>query len=330
MLNLASIHMALHELGVDEKIAWWGLHNFWSDSKRSRIQEIFESLSDELRKIMNEPGVFVYSSEFLFMQKEIHIIALDMFLSRFFENRSYVVYIRDTVDLFMSAYSQMLKERNSRFNNIEFSKFMDECVNAAIRDCEENYFHEMFVWNSIVGQCDQLLVWDRVVGQRLNVRLLESDWMTGGNIINDFSSVVGINAFRIPPIMNESIAVDYIEYLRFLNTEFGETLSIEIRRKIVRILTAMSTGKPKLSISDERAKAIGGPFREKEEKIRKRFFQNKHILFSPKSRDRCVMPVPLTNRRKLDIESEIRENLTPHDWESFSFFAHSRKPWIQG
>ena len=322
----ASIHVALRELGVDEESAW--RHLDWQRKSMSgAIHGIYEDLSGRFEQMKAVSGVFVLSQELLFMRNEINIISIDKFLAKFFENRTYVVYIRDTIDLFVSTYSEVLRMRNRRLITLEFQKFLKKCVDNPRKRHEENYF-------------DQLFVWERLVGRKLNVRLLESNWLTNGNLIEDFSSLIGVGPFCMPLRENESFAAEYVEYVRFLNRKMEDAYSARIRGKAIEtlkassagqsmdaralrfhaleILRAASAGKPKLSVSDEQAKSIRKHFHEKEEKIRKRFFPDRPFLFSPKPCCEGLMPLPLTNRRMVEIETEIREKMTPMDWESYN------------
>lgn len=307
-LILASIHVAVHELGVDEETAWRGIAPRMR-SMKGRTREIYETLSGIFQEMTADPGVFLYCHEYLFMRDEIQIISLDRYLSKFFEELTYVVYIRDTIDLFTSLYSQILRGKKT----MEFQKWLVKCIYDPRQRRVENYF-------------DRLLVWDRVVGERLNVRLLESDWLTNGDLIEDFSSLVGVGSLDKPPIANASFAAEYIEYIRFLNLDIAHFLPLEVRKRVLKFLTFASSGKPRLSVSDDHAESIRGLFREKEEKIRKRFFPNRPFLFRQKFRGEGLMPAPLSNRRKAEIETEIRKQLTRKEWESYSLALRKISP----
>lgn len=293
-LICASIHLALHELGADEETAWSKFRGLrkWGEG---REHEIYKDLTAMLEKKQDTMGVFVYSWEALSNKaEEIHIVALDTYLSKFFENRTYVAYIRDTIDLFVSAYSQVLRFYDSRQNSINFQDWMKKCVSNPRPNFEENYF-------------ERLIVWKKVLGQSVHVNLLEPDALKNGDLIDDFSYLVGLGPFCKPSKRNESFAAKYIEYIRFMNLELADVLSNMTRRKMLQILTAQSEGKPKLLVSDEQAEAIRESFREKHEKIRSAFFADRPCLFSPKSYGVGIPPTPLTKRRIAAIESEIRE-----------------------
>ena len=153
-----------------------------------------------------------------------------------------------------------------------------------------------------------------MVGNRLNVRLLESDWLVKGDLIEDFASLAGVATLDKPLRMNQSIAAEYIEYVRFLNMEVRDKLPRDIRSKVIEILRHESIGKPKLTASDAQAISIRETHRVEEERIKKEFFPDRPFLFSPKSYGNGVAPVPLTDRKKAEIEMEIREKMVPEVW----------------
>lgn len=300
-LRHAVFQVAMLELGADEKTAWVGVREK-IEGRDEKIIENFKYLTGMLEKLSGDPGIFIYSIEGLFRCREIHMIALDKYLSRFFEDRTYVVYIRNAVDFFVSMYSQILRNVDREHSTREFSEFMKLCGREPVPYGIESSF-------------EHLLVWDKMLGNMLNVRLLEPDWLVEGDLIEDFASLAGVPAFRKPGRMNESFAAEYVEYVRYLNREFGNGLPVNIRDRALEILTEASAGKPKLAASDAQAKPIRELHRPQEERIRTRFFPDRPYLFPPKL-GRCgIEPVPLTDRRMARIESEIRKIMAPEVWD---------------
>lgn len=145
--------------------------------------------------------------------------------------------------------------------------------------------------------------------------MLETDWLEKGDLIEDFSSFIGIDALRKPRRMNESFAAEYVEYVRFLNRSFGCSLPDEIRKRVIAILKMASSGKPKLAVSDAQADWILNVHRELEERVRERFFPDRPFLLSGKFRGGGGMPMPLTKRRMAEIESEIGDKLGRTNWK---------------
>ena len=273
-------------------------------SKISNWQQICENynfLTELLEKSSVDPGVFIYSDEDLFECNEIQVIALDKYLSGFFDDRNYVIYIRNTVDFFLSMYSQKIQGRRG-FSTQEYSEFLQKCEADLVPFGPESSFGNLFTWSKILGE-------------KLNVRLLESDFLAKGDLIDDFASLASVATFHKPSKTNKSIAADRIEYVRFLNREFRDNLPHDIRMKAIRVLKKISSGNPKIAMSDSQAKMVRGIHRDQEEKIRSVFFQDRPLLFSPKFHGCGIAPVPLTERRKAEIELEIRKQLdvwVPH------------------
>ena len=301
-MTFAPLHVALHEMGIDRRTLLESVE-IWMRHKADRIDGCYEFLTEEFEKLSGRPGTFICSHEGIYGHGEIHARALDKFLSRFFVDRTYVVYIRDTLDTLLSLYSQKLRNfREVLYTKLDFPEVIDRWIEL------EHPFGE----KSSIGH---LFFWDEIVGDRLDVRLLEPDWLVNGDLIEDFASLVGVDALGKPGRTNESFAAEYTEYVRYLNREFGSALPAEIRRKALEILTAASAGKPKLAVFDEQAEKIREKNRELEERVRKRFFPDRPHLFSPKSRGPAVMPMPLTGSSKTKIDSEIRKKMKPEVWE---------------
>ena len=323
-LLLASIHVAIHELGVDENTAWHGVEGKpimarrlgcevdqkagrrkVAEQKRVRAEKIEESyrfLVGELEKLSGEMGFFVSSDERLYNKKNL-IPAIDRIFARFFNERNYIVYIRNTVDHLVSYYSHKLKRHvDERHGKMQFSKYLKKCASRRPPLDLESSMENLFVWRSALGK-------------KLNVRLMEPDWLVGGDLIEDFSSLVGVDTFTMPGRMNESIAAEYVEYVRFLNRKFGRSLPDNIRSKVIAILTRASSGKPKLAAPHAQAESIQVAHRALEERVRKSFFPDRQFLFSQKYRGSGVMPLPLTSGRKAEIESIINEKLSPRVWD---------------
>ena len=329
-LLMASIHVATNELGVDEKTAWQGwegkpgaralglevdnnaTREKVAEQKRFRAGEIenaYKFVTGELENLAGKSGSFIWLDERLYDQKSL-IPSVDRILARFFDDRTYVAYIRNTADFFVSKYSQDLRDCDEKYGTMRFSEYLDRCASRSALQDEDGPLEHLFAWHSVVGE-------------RLNVRLAESDWLINGDMIDDFSSLIGVDAFRKPGRKNEAFAAEYIEYVRFLNRRFGRSLPDDMRRKIIKFLTASSSGKPKLAASDSQAALIHDVHRELEERTRESFFPDRPFLFSPKLRGSGVMPSPLTVRRKGKIESEISRTLAMN-WNPYEIARGDR------
>ena len=321
-LLLACIHVAMTEFGIDEKAAWrgvegrpvarrLGLEIDWNASRRAiaeqrrgrakKIKEACEFMTSEFDKLSGEAGAFVWSDERYFNKSNL-ISSLDKILGRHFDDRTYVVYIRDTVDHLVSSYTDRLRRCDEDYGTMKFSEFLEKCAEDPYPFGKNSSLENLFVWQSLLGD-------------KLCVRLLETDWLNNGDLIEDFSSIVGVGSLYKPGRMNESFAAEHVDYVRFLNRSFGLSLPDETRKRVLAILKLESSGKPKLAASDAQAFSILKVHRELEEKVRARFFPERPLLFSKKSRGGGIMPSPLTKRRKAEIETEINDKLGRTDWK---------------
>lgn len=309
-LEHAIFVVATNEMGVDEHTAWQGSENQHSNMKKI-IERNYQFLTSHLENLHGQSGIFICSLEVLYKRSELHMIALDKFLSRFFNKITYTVYIRDTVDFFVSMYSEKLRNFCPKYGSEEFSRFLSRCERNMIPFGTESSFGHLFKWNAVFGE-------------RLDVRLMEQNWLKNGDLIDDFASILGTDAIRKPSRMKESFAAEYIEFIRYLNRKFGRSLPEKLRINIRKILTAESAGKIKLAASDGRASSIHFIHREQDERIRKKFFPDRKVLFSSKSRGHGVIPPPLTDRRQSIIEGELREKMALTVWELYELFLRSQ------
>ena len=320
-LLLASIHVAMLVFGVDEKAAWQGVERkpiarrlglevdenagrqAVAEQKRYRavkIKEAYEFMTSEFEKLSGEPGTLIWSDERFFNKRNL-ILSLDEILGRFFECRSYVVYLRNTVDHLVSNYSEKLLWCDEDYGTMHFSDYLKKCAACPYPLGENSSMENLFVWQNLLGE-------------KLNVRLLETDWLEYGDLIEDFQSHLGVDSLRKPGRMNESFAAEYVEYVRYMNRNFGLSLPEETRQRVLALLKRASSGKPKLAVSDAQAESILNIHGELEKRIREKFFPDRQFLFSKKFRGDGVMPTPLTNRRMTEIESEFRHKLGPVKW----------------
>ena len=286
-----AVYIRLREMGVDHTNAWIG-PRIPSENAYTEIEANYNFLISKLKIISERAEFFVYSNENLFLCTDIQILALDEFISQYFNERTYVIYIRNFVDSLVSFYSEKLRGKSKRTNSANFLYML-------------TLFANQFPAYGELSDFERIFIWDNVVAENLNARLIEKDWLVKGNLIQDFASLVGVHEFKGIGKINQSFAAEYIEYIRFLNQQ--DTLPEELRMNTLRILTDLSSGKPKLVAPDNKAKLIEEKYRNLEDRIRIRFFHTRPYLFSPKIRGRGIMPVPLTDRRKAEIFKQLFE-----------------------
>ena len=297
-LRNAACHVAKHELGEDEEIVWPGR---WKSERRDSDHD---ELSEKLENLSRKSGIFVYSHEGLYDCTKFHMIALEQFLSRYFEDITYVAYIRDSADFFISMYSQKIVNFNKKYGSIPYSEMVDRCMRESVPFSPDSDFGNLHAW-------------DGVFGEKFSVRLLDPCWLFKGDLIRDFASLIGVEAYRVPKKMNESLAAEYIEYCRELLVSFGKGYHTNFREPVMKTLLEASSGKPKLCFSDEQANAIYEFRREEQERIRIRFFPERDYLFAPKRRGGGIAPVPLTALRKKEIDSIFRKKIPQSVWKHF-------------
>ena len=298
----ASIHVGISELGMPERMANQRLGR---PPYEDDVENIYKSLIVEFENMPTTgPGIFLSSCERIVWLHEGQILAFDKLLSRYFESRKYIAYIRNTVDYYISWYSQKLYN-NSLPKKMDLHEFLRYCTNDTATRSRESYWHQIFLWGNMLGN-------------NFDVRLLESEWLLENDLYEDFSSLIGVPVYSKPENANESFAAEYIEYVMEMNESFGQAIPLATRRKALDFLQHCSLGKPKLNISDEQAHSLHMKTQEQEERMRMRFFPNRKKLFSEVYRGQEVAAVPLTENRMAAIDAEIRKAISPTNWDRFS------------
>ncbi|MBC6443785.1 MAG: hypothetical protein GDA53_11900 [Rhodobacteraceae bacterium] len=120
------------------------------------------------------------------------ITALAQFLSEFFQEVRYVLYLRRQEHYVPSAYSQTIR----RGKNASLQDTMRRVI-------MNDYFKMVGQWAAAVGP------------DALEVRLLEPDALIDGDLLADFAAVLGVDqaGFTIPEHMNKSLSRAALEIL---------------------------------------------------------------------------------------------------------------------
>ena len=138
--------------------------------------------------------VYVISAENLAatLRTGEEITALAQFLSEFFEEVRYVLYLRRQEEYVPSAYSQTIR----RGANTSLQDVMRRII-------RRDYFKMVECWATAVGR------------DALEVRLLEPDALIDGDLLADFAAVLGVDqtGFIIPDRLNESLSRAALEIL---------------------------------------------------------------------------------------------------------------------
>ena len=219
----------------------------------------------------------VLSSEYLGggLRSADEIAGFDRWLGQFFEDIQYVIYFRRQEDLLLSAYSQRLKEGIA----IGFDAFL---AKNSLRD----YATIVTRWHKAVS------------ADRLNVRLLERDWLEDGDLIADFANVVGADLSRTSrtKTANESLDLAAQHLLRAVNeamphtTTDGRKVNPAKARLRKAILKRNGTHDRRI-LTEEQTAIVRAANADGNEALRALCFPERAELFPPRS----VKPRPETN-----------------------------------
>jgi hypothetical protein len=214
----------------------------------------------------NPGGVFVASCEqlFLWLEDASHIRGLHDFLTGLFDDITYVCYLRRQEDWIASRYSQALRSGHVLTLGEHAQKQMKSF------SAEER----INLWTSVIGT------------DRLNLRLLESDWLTGGDLITDFLDLAGIENTGFEPAerTNESFTPESAEFARLINIacrnrKGGKKKTEELRRRVMRSLTEQSTGKDKLRLSPDQVDQVRARYADENARIAADWFPGRETLY---------------------------------------------------
>ena len=187
------------------------------------------------------------------------------FLERHFDRVQVTAYVRDQVDWMPSAYSEGIKSGHS------------ESLAAYLKRAPMKNLNAFAVtWCNAIG------------ADRFNIRLLEPDYLTNGDLLSDFAAVVGADAEHTtkPPPQNEGFGRFGLGVMRMVNRServLPLRSSTRLRlfaRKHLRKLPA--TGK--VVLSSEQARQVAMSHAVSNENLRKRFFPERPILFAKSAR----------------------------------------------
>ncbi|WP_299816404.1 hypothetical protein [uncultured Jannaschia sp.] len=224
---------------------------------------------------------FVVSSEYLGANTRTPdgVRALESWLGRYFDDIRYVVYFRRQEDWLASSYSERIKRG--------IKQTLPEMIEA---NAKQNWFRKAAIWGNVVGD------------DRVDARLMEPDFLIGGDLLEDFSDRIGTTAegLAVPPRQNESLTAAGAEFLRVVNTRIEHT--VDDGRKvnpqkvaIRRVLLQQTLKLPKIRLDAEQVAHVREVNAASNEKLRERFFPERAELFPPK-------PAPDANGPSLRAE----------------------------
>lgn len=231
-----------------------------------RYEKIFGAAVDRARKA--NCHTFALSSEHVgaWCRKPYHVSALDDWLSGFFHQRQYVIYLRSQEDWLASLYSQHIKNGGS--------KTMQEFV-------------RMY---GNTGFLQKTRVFIKGVGRtNLTVRLMEQDTMRDGDLYSDFANLFGLDAknFLRPSAKNPSLSMQAAEFLRIMNGYFPPRVDGNRRRNplfqmVPEFLETVSKNGRKLALNAGQIAKVRKLNANQNETLRAEFFPDRAELFTSK------------------------------------------------
>jgi hypothetical protein len=230
---------------------------------------LYAARLDDLRQTAGPQDTYVASSEHPLMrlQSPDEIAGLHDFLSARFTDVRYVVYMRRAEDFVQSRYSQYLRKRGT-----------DGLEAFALKSAKRP------------GVADAVLRWVDVVGKdRLILRTLTRETLTGGDLIADFLDILGLarGPFTMPERRNEAFSEPAAHLLCHVNATLAEDdlgkheLSVaEMLRTAIlaQLEQAAPEGRP-LQMTLKARDAIRTASAEAEETLRALFFPDRDSLF---------------------------------------------------
>lgn len=226
----------------------------------------FSAAFDGWRADWARSDVYVASSEHLYawLTEPATIGALHDFLENRFEDISYVVYLRPFPDFVLSAYSEAIRRGSAP----ELHRFI---VRHARRHL---YWQRMQRWLHVVGK------------QRIRVRLLMPEMLEGGDLIDDFCAVCGIDpdGLHRPPRMNPALCAAEINLRRRLNrllpSHTGRGAPHPLYLAALRFLRPLlARDRTRLTLSPVQKDLLRNASARSDENLRRVFFPDRPKLF---------------------------------------------------
>lgn len=214
-------------------------------------------------------GVAVFSSEHFapWMQSIEAVQAVDAMFCDVFDDVRYIVYFRNPLTLSISRYSETLKRGQSH----RLGQFLKQQLT----------FPSLY---------DVAARWCAAVGRdRLDVRLLERDWLRNGDLLEDFCASIGadFSALDVPEKANESLNQVGAECMRILNRSmprlYADQESIQNHKRLIGLVERFSAGAPPITATPAQLELIADATRESTARLRAEFFPDRPVLFAAPS-----------------------------------------------
>ncbi len=230
------------------------------DTQAQMFRAITARTHDSLAE--NNAHTFIISSEWLsaWLRSKDRIKAYHTWMSKYFENVHYLVYLRDQIDWYPSAYAQFIRTGGTK----SFDGFLKT---SKIR----NYATIAQSWASIVG------------AQNFSVRLLERDFLTNGDLIEDFASVIGADITQPERVKDQNIGLSAGQLAAMRRTNkitsvLPERVRVKYQTRIFSYVTGNGNTR-KMTPTDAQSRRIAERHASSNEQLRTQFFPERPILF---------------------------------------------------
>lgn len=208
---------------------------------------------------------FIGSSEHIhaWLATPEQIAALDRFLCARFSEVRYLLYLRPQDELILSSYSEAVRRGEGQ----DFETYL-------ARHMRLSHWSRLKLWHQVIGR------------ERLDLRLTSPDALAEGDLLSDFCKAAQIDESGLirPPRVNEALSAAEIALRRRLNRVLpvlGQDGQLHpLYRLALRRLEPLIRGDAgRLGLSDAQRAEIMARNHADNEKIRKRYFPERQVLF---------------------------------------------------
>lgn len=213
----------------------------------------------------------------------------DKMFKEVFSDVRYIAYVRGPEDFIASQYSEHIKTGHTT----PFNAFVEQKLK------EKSPYRRIETWLSVVGR------------DRLDVRLLDREWLFEGDLLADFCHACGIRADGLekPSRVNASLTASGAECLRALNRTVPQLLPDgsrnPLRANLIKAVGKRSQNSPRLSLNKWQKKAVLSHMGEDLKWLQEKFFAGNETLFIAKpDSTQALTPVDKKDMA-LDVLAEL-------------------------
>ncbi|MEP2889373.1 hypothetical protein [Tateyamaria sp.] len=259
----------------------------FEEQKRQSLPYV-ERLKDFPAKWPDHVALFSSEHAAAWLASEELVREFDAMFQEVFSEVQYVAYFRAPEDLIVSQYSEQIKTGNTS----TFGQFFKRRMQG------ESTYRSMERWVNVVG------------AERLSVRLLDRNWLEGGDLISDFASVCGFDETGLerPPTVNASLTASGAECLRALNRTIPQLLPDgtrnPLRHNLINAVSRRSANAPKLALTKGQRETVRAHHGKDLDWFHQTFFPNQKELFKPKEAQEPLKPIKV-REMALDVMTSL-------------------------